>query len=319
MDDRFMHALQQAPPPDAAARIRARLRASDVESAAVRARPWRRRALAGLAAAGALTALAAWPSARASAQAFLDLFRVVNFTAVPVDLTRLDRLSDAGLDLRDVIGRQVEMVTNPGTPQVFLTPEDASTAAGLPVRGPAAVPASLSLVRVQVQGEAIMKVTADVQRLRDVLDALGITDLQVPDGLDGATATVRVPPVARIEYANGPRTLDFMEARSPEVSAPAGLDLPRLGEIALRIAGLEAAEAHTLAQAIDWRNTFVVPVPSGAGTFRQVDVRGARGLLVETTSPKTMRSLAWSSGGVVYGLTGNVDVQTLLVAAESVQ
>ncbi len=65
------------------------------------------------------------PVVRTSAQAFLDLFRVVNFTAVPVDVGRIQQLSQSGLDLPTLIGEQVEVVADPGPPQVFVLPSDA--------------------------------------------------------------------------------------------------------------------------------------------------------------------------------------------------
>ena len=318
MDDRFLHGLEQPPSPEFAAALRNRLRAQDRLTPRPAPARWQRPAAAAVAAAAA-TALFVLPGVRASAQAFLDLFRVVNFTAVPVDLSRLDRLGDAGLDLRELIGRQVEMVVDPGPPQPFATPQDAGRAAGIESREPAALPANLVRVGVQVQGERVARVTADGQRLRDVLSALGLADVTVPEGLDGQTATVRVPPVVRIEYANGDRTLAFFQARSPEITAPAGLDLPRLGEIALRIAGLDARQAHTLAQAIDWRSTFVVPVPAGSSAFRQVEVRGHRGLLVSSSPQQAASGVAWSEGGEVYGVTGNVGEANLLLAAESIR
>ena len=318
MDDRVLRALRESPSPEFAARLRARLHAQEASMPATATRRWRRPAAAALAAA-ASAALFVLPGVRASAQAFLDLFRVVNFTAVPVDLTRLDRLGDAGLDLRDLIGRHVEVLVDPGPPQPFATPEDAGRAAGLDVHEPAALPFDAVRVSVQMQGERVARVTADSERLRQVLEALGITDIAVPDGLDGETATVRVPPVVRIEYANGNHKFALFQGHSPEISAPAGLDLPRLGEIALRIAGLDARQAHSLAQSIDWRSTFVVPVPTDSSTFQQVDVRGHRGVLISPTTPDTASVVAWSEGGDVYGLSGNVVGSTLLIAAESLQ
>src|SRR5689334_13593042 len=48
--------------------------------------------VAALAATAALVAVFAVPSVRAAAQAFLDMFRVVNFAAVPVDEQAMQRL-----------------------------------------------------------------------------------------------------------------------------------------------------------------------------------------------------------------------------------
>jgi hypothetical protein len=265
-----------------------------------------------------MVALFTVPAVRASAQAFFDLFRIVDFVAVPVDVTRLERLSDAGLDLRQLIGSHTQVLTDPGPPQVVALPDEAGQLAGFVVKEPVAVPPDMTRVTIQVSGEHAVQVIADGRRLREVLDALAITDLQVPDGLDGQTAIVRVPPVVRIEYGNGDRTLIFVQSRSPEITAPTAVDLPRLGEIGLRIAGIDRAEAYSLARAIDWRSTLIVPVPARSATFQQIAVQGTRGLLVESAAPKTMRSLMWSNGGMMYGLTTNIDIQSLLVAAESV-
>jgi hypothetical protein len=151
------------------------------------------------------------------------------------------------------------------------------------------------------------------------LDALGITDVRPPSGLDGQVATLRVPPTVAVTYANGEGRVRFLQAQSPEVTAPAGVNLAALGEIGLRITGLDPTAAHTLAQAIDWRATLVVPVPAGASAFRQVEVQGQRGLFVEATDRPYIKAVAWSKGGVIYGLTGALSSQNLLQMADSVQ
>ena len=71
-----------------------------------------------------------------------------------------------------------------------------------------------------------------------------------------------------------------MQSRSPEVSLPPGADLAQLGEIGLRILGLDATEAHRFAGSIDWHSTFLVPVPAKEAEFRQVQVNGHPALLV---------------------------------------
>ena len=106
------------------------------------------------------------------------------------------------------------------------------------------------------------------------------------------------------------------------MSMPAGMDLPVLGEIGLRILGLARDEAHRLAQAIDWHSTLLVPVPATATSFRQVEVRGARGLVIETTSTSERRPVnivLWSEGGYAFCLRGQLGTVTLLQMANSVQ
>jgi hypothetical protein len=123
----------------------------------------------------------------------------------------------------------------------------------------------------------------------------------------------------RVVYANGDREVSFVHARSPEVALPAGLNLPLLGEIGLRIMGLDRVAAHTLAEAIDWQGTLVLPVPARASSFRRVDIRGNRGLFVESTERRDLTAVAWSDGGSVFGMTGSVNGQVLLQMADSVQ
>ena len=117
-----------------------------------------------------------------------------------------------------------------------------------------------------------------------------------------------------------------MQAQSPEVSLPPGLDLQRLGEIGLRVLGVEAAEARRVATSIDWRTTLVVPVVASATRFQQVDVNGARGLLLETTQTQTPGStddgpghaLLWTRDGRVYALVGHLDSVDMVQMAQSV-
>jgi hypothetical protein len=170
-----------------------------------------------------------------------------------------------------------------------------------------------------MKGEHAARVTADTSKLQEVLAALEIGDVAVPQGLDGQTATIRVPPIVRTVYANGKQEVSLFQARSPEVTLPPGLDLPPLAEIGLRIAGLGSGEAHTLAQAIDWRSTMLVPIPAGAATFRQIDLQGSRGLFIEPASQRGPRGVMWSRDGAIYAMTGAIGSETLLQIAASVQ
>jgi hypothetical protein len=278
-----------------------------------------RRAAIAVAIAALVAALVAVPAARTSAQAFLDLFRVVNVAAVPVNLDRLNQLGRNGLDMQTLIGSQVEVLADPGPARIVSSPAEAAKMAAVDLRLPTVLPPGLVLVRTEVKGERAARVTADVRKLQAVLDALAIGDLEPPNGVDGQTATIRVPPIIRAVYANGITEVSFFQARRPEVTLPAGIDLPVLAEIGLRVAGLGSAEAHTLAHAIDWRTTMVVPIPTNAATFRQVDIAGSRGLLVESTTGRQLKAVLWSNGASMYAITGGMMAQTLMRMAESVQ
>lgn len=327
MDDKFLYEMRTDPPPAFGARLRAPLtEQTDASSARARAIPMFRIGVAAAAVLG-VALLFALPPVRASAQAFLDLFRVVNFTAVPVGDDRINALHSEKLDLEHLIGDQIEEVATPGPPQPYQTPEAAGAAAGFHVRLPGALPPGLALTKIELQGERAARITGNTAKLRQILEALDIRDVRVPEELNGQVATVRVRPIVHVIYQYADQEVDFLQGRSPIVTLPAGLDLPVLGEIGLRLLGLDNGEAHRLAQAIDWHSTLLVPVPANATSFRQVDIRGNRGLLIETAAPpaqgkdrpRRLNSVMWAEGGQVYAMKGRLGTNTLLEMAHSLQ
>jgi hypothetical protein len=108
------------------------------------------------------------------------------------------------------------------------------------------------------------------------------------------------------------------------------VDLPQLGEIALRIVGMAPDEAHRFAQSIDWTSTLLVPVPANASSFREVEVRGTTGLLVTTSGSGTLNTpkgpmtipqgsmLVWAEGDMVYAMNGTGSI-ALVDMANSLQ
>ena len=115
----------------------------------------------------------------------------------------------------------------------------------------------------------------------------------------------------------------MLQTLAPEVALPPGVNLAALGEIALRVLGLAPGDAHQIAQAIDWHTTLLVPIPASAASFRQVEVGGGQGLLVERRVDRGSPSSAilWSSGGRAYAMTsrGNITSDQLIEIANSVQ
>ena len=327
MDDQFLNDPRRDPSPEFARDLRQRLRRD--ERAREDALPPARRGRMlppALAAAAALVVVALFvsPSVRASAQAFLDLFRVRNFTAVTFDAERMKQL-DGKLDFKALLSDRVQTVLEPGPPRIYLDVAKASQVTGLTLRTPATLPTGLQLDSVSVMGEGIARLTVDVARLRKVLDALELSDVAVPRELDGKVVTIRKPTIVAQHYLNGEKRVEFMQSKSPEVSLPAGTDLARLGEIALRVLGTSAADAARLARQIDWRTTLLVPVPTDAGSFREITVHGQKGLLVTRIQRETDGSgrrragalVMWSEGDMVYALAGNLDSDDLVLMANS--
>jgi hypothetical protein len=238
---------------------------------------------------------------RASAQSFLSLFRIVDFVAVPLGERGLASVDS--IDLPRLLSEHVQ-ITGDTPPTPVASADEASGLAGYSVRVPGWLPAGATLVEAAVSGARVVQVTADTVRLQGVMDSLGITDLDVPAGLDGQTLTVNVPPMVMLRYRHDGRHTRFLQAPSPVVSLPAGVELSALGEIGLRILGLAPDEARRLAGSIDWTSTMLVPLPPTAHTFRRIDVNGHPGVAVEHQPPNQSPTnmILWSDGERVFAL-----------------
>lgn len=319
-NDAWLHALRTDPSPLFKAQLRERLRRQEPVSET--RHEWPRRALVAAAAVVVVGVLLSVPGVRASVAQFVSLFRVINVVAVPVDSSHIDRLKAEQLEIGALIGEHVQVVQDPGAPVNVASFADASAAAGMTLATPQWLPNNTRVIETAVMGERVMRVTANSLRLQQVMDALGINDLTVPAGLDGHVVTVRVPPVVMIRYdhQNGRRSRLF-QARTPQLTLPNSIDVRALGEIGLRILGLAPAEAKQFAEAIDWHTTLVVPVPPNASSFRQVDIGGHRGVLIQHQprhqSPTT--TIVWSTPERVFALVSIQHVAEVMAMATSVR
>ena len=278
-----------------------------------------------------VTVLAVSPSAQAFAQDFLNLFRVKRFQPVAVDSARMQQLASDKFDIQSLISSSTTVVKDPGKPTVVDSPAAAAQLAGFAVRAPTVLPPGATLKQIEVQGEGTVRFTADTARLQSLVDTLGMTDVQIPAQLNGQTVTVNKPPLVIMQYQNGKDTIDFAQSHNPQIALPDGVDMAQLGEIALRIIGMPADEAHSFAQSIDWSSTLLVPVPANASSFTKVSVGSAEGLMImtsgvlvpTTTAEKATRTpsprsiLIWAEGDMVYAITASgstalVDIATSL-------
>ncbi len=290
MNDDFMLTGLRTPRPELAARVRERLRQVDAE----RHSHWRRRVVLRTAAQAAVLLLVvgvfAFPGVRAGAESFLDLFRVVNFTAVPVQQERVKLLmAQHGLDLPRMLGEQVKVVKAPGANQMVATAEEAGALAGIRVVLPAWQPVGLEQQRIDVSTDQSWSITASAEKLQHVLDAFAINDLSVPDRIDGQMATVYIHPAVRVTYGGPAGHGLLIQSRQPQASLPAGVDLPQLAQIGLRVLGMERKEAARFAQSVDWRTTLLCRCRrmrrfSGRSTLMEIpDCSSARRLRPQAT------------------------------------
>jgi hypothetical protein len=326
-DDARLSALRQDPSPEFAAGLRIRLR-QQAERSAAPAVAWRMgRWATGVGAVAATALLFTIPAVRTSAQSFLALFRVVNFVAVPVDESRFQQLTSEQLDLPRLVGERLEVLEAPGPPTAAVSVSQAGEAAGIDVLEPAHLPPNAVLVGITVEGRSRARVTADADRLQQVMDTLGIDDLSVPSGLDGQVVDITVPPVVTLSYEQGQLlTARLRQVRTPDVLLPAGVNLQQLGEIGLRILGLPSQEARQFAGTIDWSSSLIVAIPPMASSFRQIEIDGQQGVMIQRSDElpgggrRQARSLLlWSSGGRVLSLEGTIGSYELQLMANSLR
>jgi hypothetical protein len=327
MDDRFLQDQRRDPDPAFARGLRARLRRIEDEEPPHRA-PAPLPLLAAAAALVAVAALIAFPGLRLRAQAMLDLFRVRDFAVVQVDEARAEQLRARHVDPGKLLIGDTRQVLEGGPAQVFTSLDAAASAAGFTPEHPELLPRGLVADTVFVHHGGRASAQVDTRALRELMDTFDVRDLQLPAGLDGQSVEIEMPTIMAQSFrGSGRLRAALMQCASPEVSLPKGVDLARLGEIGLRLVGLGRDEAHRLAGTIDWRSTLVVPVLASATSFRQVEVRGDRGLYVETSrtdTPEGSRegpgaAVLWTRAGRVYVLGGNLDRVSMLQMAESVR
>ena len=334
MDDKFLYEFRKAPRPAFAESLREKLRLqSQADLIHNRSRNWQRWTplLVFSGSFAVLTVMLAFPTLRVGAQHFLDLFRVQRFVAVSIDSTRLrqlQQLKNGKIDVEALLSKNTEVLKEPGAAKAVDDPKTAGQIAGISVRLPMDLPLGVTQAEIRVQGEGSVRFTADTIKLQQLLDLLEITDVQIPQQLNGATLTVNVPPAVRTRYTKGSREIMLTQSRSPEITLPPGVFLPEIVKIFLRVAGLTSEEAHRLAYSIDWHGTLLVPVPANAASFQEVNIHGNNGLLIESTGGmpdstdgrKTHRRgsiLLWSEEGILYSLSGDTRNQDLLEMANS--
>jgi hypothetical protein len=323
MDEKSLYCLRRNPPEEFTRNLRASLlqQSQRVESGPRRVG----KAVALAVACIAFGAAFSVPSVRAAATAFLDMFRVVHFAPVPVDSGSLQRLRNSGLDLRQLLAEQVQVLQSAGPPATYATPAEAAAAAGFHVSLPTWMPVgwSTEAPTVEVRGPNAVRITANTARLEQILTALDINDVSIPQGLDGQVANIRTAAAVVVSWQHDGRTVQLLQSPSPQADFPPGTDLPALAEIGLRILGLPRNDAYRFAQSIDWRTTLLVPIPVNTASFRQVSVQGDSGLLIEVANPagghKAGAVLLWSDSGRVFQLSGSVAPAQLLEMAQTLQ
>ena len=283
----------------------------------------------GASAALVIALILAFPATRALAGELLNLFRVQRVTVVPIDFTGMEQLNGAvGNNISQLISDSVTMKKEPGDPVNAATTEEASQLAGFSVRAPQDITPS----RISVMSGASFTFTIDRKKAQALLDEAGRGDLVLPNEVDGADVSVNIPSSVSIAFGICPEPSNEGEAQremkretetsgspgraykdciifaqipSPEVSAPASLDIAKLAQLGLEFTGMTADEAAQFTSTVDWTSTLLVPIPKNAASYEQIAVDGVTGTLIERPSDDSPQfALFWVKDGIIYTIGG---------------
>jgi len=282
--------------------------------------------------------------ARSWAQRVLAMLRVQQVAVVGIDPVAMPGPdSNAAKTISAFISDNV-VQTLKGQTQSAASAIEASRIAGYPVRslgGRADTP------QFTVEGEQAFNMTLSRDRLQAILSDLGRSDLQLPASVDGAMIAVHIPSVVAARYGNCPslaeaerrhradesaagqaptpgesqdNCLFFVQAPSPVLSVPPGLNIAQLAAVGLQAAGMSRDEADAFCQTVDWTSTLVIPVPRNEGSYEKVDVDGVEGTLIHHAIPRPNTqnfSLVWVKNGMIYSIAGVGDPSEAVSLANS--
>jgi hypothetical protein len=261
---------------------------------------------------------------RGLARRFLTSLREQKVQTVSANLSAFVG-PNANSTLQQMVGQMVsdKVTTTVSEPdQPASDAAAASQRAGFPVLLPSERKDAPHLV---VVGEHAFTLTVDRSRLQSILNEAGRPDLVVPQSIDGASLSVKVPRTARAQYGTcpGPPSatanvatptpssmqyadcLVLTESRSPVVNVPAGLDVEQLAQIGLELASMTPTQAHDFLQTVNWKNMFSLSLPRSMRSYEVVDVNGGQGTLLDTAGRRgATYSLIWAKNDIVYSLTG---------------
>jgi anti-sigma factor RsiW len=292
----------------------------------------RRLAYTGLAAALVLS-MVAFPSVRAAADQFLQTFRAQQVVFVPVASDRVGQLQALGdLDPSRFFVSRPEITGGLNQPQTVASVAEAAKLAGFAPEQPSALPGNVTDQEITVIDTTNVKFQVDVNGLRQVLAALSVTDVLLPDALGASPITAQIPPAVGQKYTGSDYEMVLLQGHSPTVNLPGGVDIAQLGKAALEVYGMTPEQADTLSKQISWTSTLVVPFPTGMSSVQQVQVGTAQGMLVESTGqlpqvagrtlPAGYSVLYWQQGDHFYALEGEgsaAQADVMLKVARSVR
>jgi len=198
--------------------------------------------------------------------------------------------------------------------------------------------------KLVVAGEQSVNLLVDRTRLQTIFNEAGHPELAVPASVDGAAVSVDIPRAVEVQYGTcpGPATatseiasnitgptpgstqfsdcVRLREGPSPVVKVPAELDVKRLAEIGLEVAGMTPSQATDFLKTVNWQSTLVMSVPRFLRSYESVKVAGAQGTLLTMASRRGPGyTLIWSKDGTGYSMEGFGDSSQAVALADSLK
>jgi len=212
------------------------------------------------------------PSTRATAQQLWDRFVLNRVDIVRVDLSRLPISTHVTID-----GGAEERVADAG---------EAKRRAGFqPYLPPAEILSATP--ELKVSGPMHVEQTVRIGELRAALDKAGASDVQVPAEWQRLKLQIEIGPIVSADYPD----VRIEQCRPLEFSAPSGIALDRLAEVAFRSVGVSEWEARALGQRFAAHPFWMLDIPPDEMVnLREVQLKSGLAMLIEGERASVVRS-----------------------------
>jgi hypothetical protein len=271
-----------------------------------------------------------FPPVRALAGSFLGLFRVQQVQVISFDPAALDRFNNNETSdlLQNFFDKNLTTTTQGEFSQVD-SKEAAAAQAGFTPR----LPASAEVNSLGVQPGQTIEINIDSAMMNAGLESFGYTDVKIPADLDGQKIVATIPTGVTAAFGECPKEtnaesvptsmagcIGLIQLPAPTVTAPDSFPVAQLGEVVLQLTGMSPEQAASFSQSIDWSSTLILPIPTGSNVETQdIQIDGVSGTLIQQQDSSSTYTLIWVKNGILYGLTGQGDIQAAYRLALSLQ
>jgi hypothetical protein len=222
--------------------------------------------------------MVALPSNRAAARELLDRFYMRRPAAVRADAVAIGATS--AFHIEHAAPRPSQFVFDIGR---------AREQAGFEPQFPALLNEQLvsGLAVLKLSGPVDVRLKIHVDDLITGLERRGLTDIHVPRTWEGSEISYHVGIGVGVVFLNG----TLWQSPPPSiVVTPAGFPTVEFTEMALRIAGLGALEAHNARNIfVDTGGAFAIVPADAKSTFRNIELKSGPGLLFENSTSEDER------------------------------